>query len=331
MIKSINWSNTEVLITGGTGTLGRELTRQLLTEYHPKGVRIFSRGEVKQYNMKQELQALGLLGGVAFLIGDVRDQQRVEMAMRGVHVVIHTAAIKQTPVAEDNPLETIKTNVTGSQNVLQAALGSKVRKVMLISTDKAVHPANLYGASKMCAERLFVQGNVYSGGCEPYFSVCRYGNVMGSRGSVIPLFKQQAGTGAITITDKLMSRFWITIRDAARFILNKVEVMRGGEIFVPKLPSCCVSDIAMAVAPGTALEEIGVRPGEKLHECLISEEESRNVVEHPDCYVVMPPSEHLLYGQWKPFIYDSENNPRKITDIGEIKELINEGGESNGL
>ena len=328
MIKSINWSNTEVLITGGTGTLGRELTRQLLTEYHPKGLRIFSRGEVKQYNMKQELQALGLLGGVAFLIGDVRDQQRVEMAMRGVHVVIHTAAIKQIPVAEDNPLETIKTNVTGSQNVLQAALGSKVRKVMLISTDKAVHPANLYGASKMCAERLFVQGNVYSGGHEPYFSVCRYGNVMGSRGSVIPLFKQQAKTGAITITDKLMSRFWITIRDAARFILNKVEVMRGGEIFVPKLPSCYVSDIAVAVAPGAALEEIGVRPGEKLHECLISEEESRDVVEHPDCYVVMPPSEHLLYGQWKPFIYDSENNPRKITDIGEIRDLI---GEQNDI
>lgn len=322
MIKLINWPNTEVLLTGGTGTLGKELAKQLLTEYHPKGLRIFSRGEVKQYQMRQELEALGLLDKVAFLIGDVRDQQRVEMAMQGCNIVIHTAAIKQIPVAEDNPLESIKTNVVGSQNVLQAALNCKAYKVMFISTDKAVHPANLYGATKMCAERLFIQGNTYSGGRQPFFSVCRYGNVIGSRGSVVPFFRSRANDKSIPITDMLMSRFWISIEEAARFILNRIEEMRGGEIFVPKLPSCYIRDIAHAIAPGANLQEIGVRPGEKLHECLISPEESRNIKDHEDYFCILPPAEHIPHKAYKSFVYDSENNSHKLRTAEDVKKLI---------
>ena len=330
MENKINWSDQEVLITGGTGSLGKALTNLLLTEYFPKGLRILSRGEMKQYQMKQELESTGLLHKVAFLIGDVRDEYRMELAMHGVDIVIHAAAIKHIPVAEENPLEVIYTNITGSQNVLRAALKNNVKRAMLVSTDKAVHPVNLYGATKMCAERLFIQGNVYSGFYGPKFSVCRYGNVVNSRGSVIPLFKEKSNTGSnIPITDKLMSRFWIKLEEAAQFIINRIEEMKGGEIFVPLLPSCTIWNLARAAAPNASIETIGVRPGEKLSEMLVSAEESRNIEMHFHenekyrYYTILPQTERTLLSHTKAFILDSLTAAELTNE--EIKELMEKG------
>ena len=270
-----NWKDKEVLISGGTGSLGKALTKILLECFHPKGIRIFSRDEFKQWEMRNELNKTFPKAPVAFLIGDIRDRKRLELATKRVDIFIHASALKQVPSCEDNPLETIQTNIIGAQNVIYASLENNIKKVIGISSDKAVSPINLYGATKMCAEKLFIGSHVYGGDKGPKFSIVRYGNVIGSRGSIVPLFKKQhAETGKITITDKRMTRFWITLEEVSRFILQAIEDMKGSEIFIPRMPSATVLTIARAVCPDSKIEFIGIRPGEKLHESLITKEES---------------------------------------------------------
>lgn len=268
-----NWKNHEILITGGTGSLGKTLLKKLLTKYHPKGIRIFSRDEYKQWLLKQELASWNLDGNVSFLIGDVRDYTRLKMAMKNVNVVYNTAAMKQVPACEYNPLEAVKTNITGSENVIKAAIENNVNRVMHVSTDKAVYPINLYGATKAVAEKLFVHANVYSAFKKPKFSCVRYGNVLGSRGSVIPLFKKQAKTGIVTITDFEMTRFWITLDEVSDFIIDNTFEGIGGDIFVPKMKSMDMLSLAKIIAPNCKYKVIGNRFGEKIHECLITKEE----------------------------------------------------------
>jgi len=277
----MDWKNKEILITGGTGSLGKAVTKRLLTECHPKGIRIYSRDELKQWEMRQIIDQWECKGNVSFLIGDVRDEKRLSLAMEGVNIVIHTAAMKQVPSCEENPIEAVKTNIQGSQNVITAAINSgTVERVMGISTDKACMPINLYGVTKAAMEKLFIHGNVYSKGKEriPKISCCRYGNVIGSRGSVIPLFKEQAKTGTITVTDPDMTRFWITLPRVAKFIVDNLESMEGGEIFVPFMPSMSMFQIAEAIAPEANIKIIGVRKGEKMHEDLVSPFEKENTL-----------------------------------------------------
>jgi UDP-N-acetylglucosamine 4,6-dehydratase len=274
-----------ILITGGTGSFGKKCARILLDEYDPKRLIIFSRDELKQHEMR--------IGGfdlpnTRFFIGDVRDVDRLRRAMVGVDVVIHAAALKQVPACEYNPIEAIQTNVNGGKNVIEAALDNHVTRVLALSTDKAVNPVNLYGATKLVAEKLFVQANAYRGGDPIRFGCVRYGNVVGSRGSVVPLFREQRKTGRVTITDPRMTRFWITLDQGVRFVLRSIERMQGGEVFVPKIPSMKMTDLAEALAPGCHHESIGIRPGEKVHEVLLSEDEARHSVELPDCYTITP-------------------------------------------
>ena len=232
---------------------------------------------------------------LSFLIGDVRDRNRLYRAMRGVDIVVHAAAMKQVPACEYNPIEAVKTNIEGTINLIDAAVDNNVNKVMLISTDKAVHPVNLYGATKMVAEKLGIQGNSYSGGKTPWFSCVRYGNVIGSRGSVIPLFKEQQKNGIITITDEKMTRFWISLDQGVRFVMNSIEQMKGGEIFIPKIPSMSLTDLANAIAPNVKKEYIGIRSGEKLHEVLLTEDEARHAKENDHGFVIEP--EHRFWNQ----------------------------------
>jgi len=307
----------EILITGGTGSLGKTLTKLLLSEHSPKGIRIFSRDELKQWEMKREIGP----APVSYLVGDIRDRKRVELASKGVDFIIHTAALKQVPSCEDNPLEAINTNIIGAQNILYAAVENKVKRVMNISTDKAVYPVNLYGATKLCAEKLFIQGNTYSGGRPPHFSCCRYGNVLGSRGSIVPLFRKQVKEiGTITITHKDMTRFWITLEDAAKFILRNLRDMQGGEIFVPIMPSATVQEVANAVTGDAPIKYIGIRPGEKLHEILITKEESRKTFEDlvNNQFVIFGLSDNTIYPE---FEYRSETNHNWLT-IEQIQEMI---------
>jgi len=273
-----------ILITGGTGSFGTALTRVLLDEYNPRAIRIYSRGELLQDEMARRFND----GRLRFLIGDVRDRDRLRRAMSGVDVVVHAAAIKQIPTAEYNPSEAVFTNINGAINVIDAALDTGVGKVMAIQTDKNCYPVNLYGATKLVAEKLFIQANVYTGARKQIFSCVRYGNVIGSRGSVIPLFLQQGASGKVTVTDEHMTRFWLTLEQGVRFVIDCLERMRGGEIFVPKIPSMKVVDIANAVAPEADVEIIGLRAGEKLHEMLISEEESAHTLEFDDYFVITP-------------------------------------------
>ncbi|MBU2249416.1 MAG: polysaccharide biosynthesis protein [Gammaproteobacteria bacterium] len=303
----MNWNEKEILISGGTGSLGKTLTKLLLKNYNPKGIRIFSRDELKQWEMKQEIKDWYIkyhdsdwsyppeMPPISYLVGDIRDRKRIELASKGVDILIHTAALKQVPSCENNPLEAIQTNIVGSQNILYAALENKIEKAMIISSDKAVMPINLYGATKLCMEKLFIQGNTYSGNRAPHFSVCRYGNVIGSRGSVIPLFKKQAERGVLTITHRDMTRFWIRLNQVAEFILKAIDVMEGGEIFIPKMPSAKVFDVAVGIirnqsSPETFVEikKIGIRPGEKLHEILITGEEMKMAAFNQDlnCFVI---------------------------------------------
>lgn len=283
-MKLLNWARLTVLITGGTGSFGQAFTRHLLRLKKPPTIRIFSRDEYKQYQMQEEFDSSKL----RFLLGDVRDKERLFRAMDGVDIVVHAAALKHIPAAEYNPFEPIKTNILGTQNVIEACLNTGVKKALLISSDKAAHPVNLYGATKLCAEKLFVQGNVYGGKKKTVFAVVRYGNVLGSRGSVVPLFKQQKANGLLTITHKDMTRFWITLQQACEFVARMVTLMQGGEIFVPKLPSVKVVDVARAISPRARLKITGVRPGEKLHETLITEEESSRTIAYKDYFVILP-------------------------------------------
>lgn len=274
-----------ILLTGGTGSFGREFAGTVLRKHNPKAIRIFSRGELLQQEMSRQFNGDPRL---RFLIGDVRDRRRLFRAMNGVDIVVHAAALKQVPACEYNPIEAIKTNVDGAVNVIDAAIDANVAKVIALSTDKAVNPANLYGATKLCAEKLFVRGNAYVSETKTRFSCVRYGNVIGSRGSVIPVFQKQRESGTITITDKRMTRFWLTLDQGVRFVIRCIGQMRGGEIFVPKIPSMRIMELAAAIAPGCEIELTGIRPGEKLHEVLVSEDESRDARETEDMFVICP-------------------------------------------
>lgn len=319
--------NKTILVTGGTGSFGKKFIEVILHEYHPKKLIVFSRDELKQHEMR-------LAGfdhpSLRYFIGDVRDLSRLKRAMAGVDIVIHAAALKQVPVCEYNPMEAIMTNVMGGRNVIEAALDCNVQKVMALSTDKAVNPINLYGATKLCAEKLFVHSNVYSGENGTRFSCIRYGNVLGSRGSVIPMFKKQREKGKITITDPNMTRFWITIEQGVRFVISCISKMQGGEVFVPKIPSMKIGDLAQAVAEGIEIETIGIRPGEKLHEVLVSRDESRTTLELEDMFVILPhfnwwESDEWREGQALPagYKYASNTNGQWLT-IREIRKLSEE-------
>ncbi|HLF07219.1 MAG TPA: UDP-N-acetylglucosamine 4,6-dehydratase (inverting) [Thermoplasmata archaeon] len=301
----------------------------LLARHRPKKVIIFSRDELKQHEMRQRFPE-GRPSPVRYFIGDVRDHDRLRRAMHGVTTVIHAAALKQVPVCEYNPIEAVKTNVLGAANVIEAAIDAGVKKVLAISTDKAVNPVNLYGATKLVAEKLFVQANSYSGKDGTKFACVRYGNVVGSRGSVIPLFAEQRKTGKVTVTDKRMTRFWITLEQGTRFVAKNVERMHGGEIFVPKIPSMNIMDLVKAIAPGCKTEIIGVRPGEKIHEVLVSEDEARSSVDIGDAYVVKPAHSWWDVSHWlegKPvgegFRYSSDSNKKWLT-VKDLQALVRE-------
>jgi UDP-N-acetylglucosamine 4,6-dehydratase/5-epimerase len=323
----MNWQNSVVLLTGGTGSFGRRFTEILVAEYRPKKLIIFSRDELKQHEMRQHYPETAD-SPLRFFIGDVRDRARLARAFHGVDVVVHAAALKQVPACEYNPFEAILTNVIGAKNIIDAAIDAKVKRVLALSTDKAVNPVNLYGATKLCAEKLFVQGNAYSGDANTRFSCVRYGNVVGSRGSVIPLFVQQRANGRITVTDPQMTRFWITLDQGVRFVIKCLEAMHGGEIFVPKIPSMRILDLARAIAPKCDVDQIGIRPGEKVHEVLVSEDEARNAFEQDDMFVLLPPydplrnTEDRRYGRplAQGFRYGSDNNPQwlKIPDLQKL-------------
>lgn len=278
--------DSSILITGGTGSFGKAFLQRLLEQDSPARVVIFSRDELKQYEMKQ---TWGQDDRVRFFIGDVRDEERLRMALRGVDYVVHAAALKQVDTAEYNPMEYVKTNILGSENVIQASLHAGVKKVVALSTDKASSPVNLYGATKLTADKLFISSNHYAVDGGTRFAVVRYGNVMGSRGSVIPFFRKLAEAGEpLPITDMRMTRFWITLPQAVQFVIDSFDDMRGGELYVPRIPSMRVVDLAEAVSPGAPLVEIGIRPGEKLHEEMISPEDARRTVRRPDRYIVLP-------------------------------------------
>ena len=275
-----------ILITGGTGSFGKVFVQTVLEKFSPKRVIVYSRDELKQ----SEMQAAESFNhpSLRFFLGDVRDRGRLSLAMRGVDYVVHAAALKQVPAAEYNPHEFIKTNVNGATNIVEASLEAGVQKVVALSTDKAVNPVNLYGATKLCSDKVFIAGNSYAGDSGTTFSVVRYGNVVGSRGSVVPLFAKQRIQGKITITKPEMTRFLITLQEGVNFVLKSLDTMVGGELFVPKIPACSVADIANVVAPGAEWQIMGMRPGEKMHEILIPEDEARNVLEFDDHFVVQP-------------------------------------------
>jgi UDP-N-acetylglucosamine 4,6-dehydratase len=311
----MNWSEEVVLVTGGTGSFGKKFVEIMLKEHRPKRLVIFSRDELKQHDMRTS----GLdHPSLRYFIGDVRDAARLERA----------AALKQVPACEYNPFEAIQTNIMGGKNVIDAAINQGVRRILALSTDKAVNPINLYGATKLCAEKMFVQANAYAGAQDSRFSCARYGNVVGSRGSVIPVFQEQKLRGRITLTDARMTRFWLTLEQGVQFVVSCIEQMHGGEIFVPKIPSMRLVDLAETIAPGCAIETIGIRPGEKLHEVLVSEDEARNTLEVEDRYVIQPSHpwwrrENWVSGRPLPegFRYASDNNDHWLTNR-ELQELI---------
>jgi UDP-N-acetylglucosamine 4,6-dehydratase len=325
------FNDKAVLITGGTGSFGKHFTRTLLERFRPKRLVIYSRDELKQYEMEQQFNA----DCMRYFIGDVRDRDRLIQAMKGVDFVIHAAALKQVPAAEYNPMECIKTNIHGAENVIHAAFAADVEKVIALSTDKAANPINLYGATKLASDKLFVAANNVAGGHRTRFSVVRYGNVVGSRGSVVPYFRKRIADGcsSLPITDERMTRFWITLQQGVDFVLKNFERMQGGEIFVPKIPSVRVVDLAKAMAPSLPHEVIGIRPGEKLHEVMCPADDSHLTVEFHDHYVIRPTIQfvgHVDYSQnrigergqpvQQGFEFNSGKNP-KFLSISEIVEF----------
>jgi UDP-N-acetylglucosamine 4,6-dehydratase len=321
------WQESSVLITGGTGSFGKKCIEILLAEYRPRKVVVFSRDELKQHEMSS-----GNFNhpSLRYFLGDIRDVDRMRRAMRGIDVVIHAAALKQVPACEYNPSEAVKTNVDGARNIIEAAIDGGVKKVLCLSTDKAVNPVNLYGATKLCAEKLLVQGNAYSAPSGTRFSCTRYGNVLGSRGSVIPVFRAQRASGRITVTDRRMTRFWLTLEQGVRFVLDCIERMCGGEVFIPKIPSMKILDLAEAIAPECQVDVTGIRPGEKLHEMMISRDEARHTRETGDRFVILP--EHPWWGasNWSEgrplpdgFEYTSDNNTHWMT-IDELRRIVGE-------
>ncbi len=319
-----NLTGKTILVTGGTGSFGRQFVTTVLEDYQPAKLIVFSRDELKQHEMRE---AGFDHPAMRYFIGDVRDAGRMKRAMNGVDLVVHAAALKQVTACEYNPIEAIKTNVGGAMNVIDAAIDAGVQRVIALSTDKAVNPINLYGATKLCAEKLFVQSNSYSGLGGTAFSSVRYGNVVGSRGSVVPKFLKQRDEGKITITDPRMTRFWITLEQGARFVNKCLSIMSGGEVFVPRIPSTKIVDLARILAPGCEITETGIRAGEKLHEVLVSDDEARHTLELEDMYVVLP--EHPWWrgdvhveGKKLPdgFRFASDNNAKLLTD-DELREL----------
>ncbi|HYE99494.1 MAG TPA: UDP-N-acetylglucosamine 4,6-dehydratase (inverting) [Planctomycetota bacterium] len=308
-----DWSQLSVLVTGGTGSFGQKFVEIVLKEKTPRRLIVFSRDELKQHDMAGRFKHPSL----RFFLGDVRDRERVRRALVGVDLVVHAAALKQVPACEYNPMEAVRTNIEGGANIIDAAIDRGVKKVLALSTDKAVSPVNLYGATKLVAEKLVIQGNTYAGATGTRFACVRYGNVIGSRGSVVPAFREQARRGEITITDERMTRFWLSLDQGVRFVLASIERMKGGELFVPKIPSMRVTDLAAAIAPSARTRVVGIRPGEKLHEMLLSEDEARHARDMGDHYVVYPEfewwsEEHLNGGKPLPdgFRYVSNDNPK---------------------
>ncbi|NVK37107.1 MAG: UDP-N-acetylglucosamine 4,6-dehydratase (inverting) [Gammaproteobacteria bacterium] len=322
-----------ILITGGTGSFGKKYTETLLTRYKPKKIIIFSRDELKQFEMQQTYNQECM----RYFIGDVRDKERLLQACKGVDYIIHAAAMKQVPAAEYNPTECIKTNIDGAENVIRAAIDNGVKKVIALSTDKAANPVNLYGATKLCSDKLFVAANNMVGGEIPRFAVVRYGNVVGSRGSVVPFFNKliEEGADSLPITDFSMTRFWITLQQGVDFVIKNFSRMKGGEIFVPKIPSVKMIDLAQAIAPGIKMHEIGIRPGEKLHEKMCPRDDSYRTLEFEDHYVIAPSisfydgrtnfAMNNLGEEGKPvaqgFSYDSGTN-EWFLDVKETQSLL---------
>ena len=327
-------NNKSFLITGGTGSFGRKMIQHIFNHHKPKKVIVYSRDELKQYVMQQEWPIDSTKFPIRYFIGDVRDYDRLEMAFEDIDIVIHAAALKQVPAAEYNPFEAIKTNILGAQNVINAALAKNVKKVIALSTDKAAAPINLYGATKLASDKLFVAANNHRGKNEIKFSVVRYGNVLGSRGSVIPFFLKQKEKGVLPITDKRMTRFNITLQEGVDFVMHCLDVMWGGEIFVPKIPSYKILDVAKAIAPKAKLNFTGIRPGEKLHEEMITETDSLNSVDFEDYFVILPSAKlwdiekfckKSSSSKGMPcdfgFSYNSGTN-KEFLSISELKQLI---------
>ena len=325
-MKPIDWSRASVLVTGGTGSFGKAFVATLLREKRPARLIVFSRDELKQHEMRQAFPDGGD-SPLRYFIGDVRDADRLRRAFHGVDVVVHAAALKQVPTCEYNPFEAVLTNVVGAKNVIDAAIDQGVSRVIALSTDKAVSAVNLYGATKQVAEKLFVQGNAYAGAQETRFSCVRYGNVVGSRGSVIPLFREQSRAGSVTVTDKRMTRFWITLEQGVRFVIRCAEEMHGGEVFIPKIPTAGILDVVEAVAPGCRVEIVGIRPGEKVHEVLVSEDEAPHASEFEDKFVIRSP-----FRSWSAeadagglpvrdgFSYRSDTNSQRLS-VDELRNL----------
>lgn len=315
--------NKTVLITGGTGSFGKKFTKRAL-ELGVKKIIVFSRDELKQYEMKQEFTD----ERIRFFIGDVRDKDRLYRAFDGVDIVIHAAAMKHVDACEYNPFEAVKTNINGAQNIIEAAIDRGVEKVIALSTDKACSPINLYGATKLASDKLFIAANAYVGEKHTKFAVVRYGNVVGSRGSVVPFFKKIRETGVVPVTDERMTRFWITLEQGVQFVIDSLDRMYGGELFVPKIPSMNIMDLAKAVAPECDVKIVGIRPGEKLHEAMIMEDDARHTIEFDDYYVIQPE-----FNWWKAdyakggkrladdFRYVSNENSEWLT-VGELKNLV---------
>ena len=327
----INLNGKSILITGGTGSFGQAFVRKVINTYEVSRCIVFSRDELKQYEMAQEFPVVPG-GPIRFFIGDVRDAARLELAMRGVDYVIHAAALKHVQTAEYNPFEAAKTNINGAENVVTAAIRAGVKKVIALSTDKACNPINLYGATKLAADKIFIAGNNLSGAGGCSFSVVRYGNVIGSRGSVVPLFQKLIKEKAteLPITDFRMTRFWITLDQGINFVLSCLKIMQGGEIFIPKIPSMKITDLAHSMAPDLLHREIGIRAGEKLHELMISEDDARNSFEFTDRYAILTPflnPEKSIYERrggelvGSGFSYASETNAEWLTPE-DFKKLI---------
>lgn len=331
MSDRFDWRGKTVLVTGGTGTFGQAFARYLLEREPIVALRVLSRDELKQSELARRI----VDDRLRFFIGDVRDADRLRRAFDGVDIVVHAAALKQVPACEYNPFEAVKTNILGAQNVIDAAIDRGVQRVVGLSTDKAASPVNLYGATKLCAEKLFVQGNAYVGPYRTLFGCVRYGNVVGSRGSVIPLFLEQRTTGTVTVTDRAMTRFWMTVIEAVEFVKRAVESLHGGEIFVPKLPSVRVMDLVEAIAPQCEVREIGIRPGEKLHETLLTAEESRHSFDLGQSFIVTP--EHSWWSRepWPDAVpmmpgtvYSSDQNDRWLSSAEIAQALPNALGEA---
>ncbi len=326
------FNNKVILVTGGTGSFGKQFVKTVLKTYSPKKIIVYSRDEYKQFIMSEEFNHPCM----RYFIGDVRDRERLDLAMEGVDYVVHAAALKQVPAAEYNPMECIKTNIHGAENVIQAALSNNVAKVVALSTDKAANPINLYGATKLASDKLFVAANNITGSKLTRFSVVRYGNVVGSRGSVLPYFKRLISEGAneLPITDERMTRFWITLQDGVNFVIKSFQRMKGGEVYIPKIASSYITDLAKAIAPNATLKNIGIRPGEKLHEIMCPRDAYVRTLEFSDHFVIMPTidfpykveySKNMLGEEGKPvpkdFEYNSGNNSDFLTRK-KIEEMI---------